>query len=115
MQYLKFPIQLHRILSADNLNIIKWWVDASYAAHGDMHGHTGGDHVIGTRVGTQHVKKEKLNTKSSTEAELIRAYDALPQMLWKKYFIEAQVYGIDEDIMYQNNLSAMLLETNGNK
>ena len=71
-------------MSADNLNIINWWVDAYYAAHDDMHGHTGGDHVIGKWVGNQHVKKEKLNTKSSTEAELIRADDALPQMLWKK-------------------------------
>ena len=36
-------------------------------------------------------------------------------MLWTKYFIEAQGYGIDENIMYQDNLSAILLETNGNK
>ena len=33
----------------------------------------------------------------------------------KKYFIEAQGYGIDDDIMYQDNLSAMLLETEGKK
>ena len=32
-------------------------------------------------------------------------------MLWTKYFIEAQGYGIDENIMYQDNLSTMLLET----
>ena len=36
-------------------------------------------------------------------------------MLWIKYFIEAQGYGIDENIMHQDNLSTMLLETISNK
>ena len=36
-------------------------------------------------------------------------------MLWTKYFLEAQGYGIDENIMYQDNLSVMLLEKNGKK
>ena len=50
-----------------------------------------------------------------TEAKLIGAHDALPQILWKKYFIKEQGYGIDKNVMYQDNLSAMLLETNGKK
>ena len=29
------------ILEIDNLNIIKWWVDISYATHPDCKGHTG--------------------------------------------------------------------------
>ena len=59
--------------------------------------------------------KKKLNTKSSTEAELIGADDAMPQMLWTRYFLEAQGYGIDENILYQDNMSPMLLENNGKK
>ena len=35
-------------------------------------------------------KKKKLNTKSSTEAELIGADNAIQQMIWKSYFLEAQ-------------------------
>ena len=31
------------------------------------------------------------------------------------YFLEAQEYGIDENITYQDNLSVMLLEKNGKK
>ena len=60
-------------------------------------------------------KKQKLNTKSSTEAELIGADNAMPQMLWTRYFLEAQGYGINENILYQDNMSAMLLEKNGEK
>ena len=41
MQYIKCTIRLPLILSADNLNIIKLWVDASYIEHDDMRRHTG--------------------------------------------------------------------------
>ena len=61
------------------------------------------------------ISKKKLNTKSSTEVELIGADDAIPQMLWARYFLEAQGYGIDENILYQDNMSAMLLGNNGEK
>ena len=102
-------------MSADNLNIIKWWVDASYAAHDDMCGHTEETMSLVCGLVLSMSKEQKLNTKSSTKAELIGADDALPQMLWIKYFIEAQGYGIDENIIYQDNLSTILLETNGKK
>ena len=58
------------------------------------------------------MKKQKVNKKISTEAELIGADDAMPQMLWTRYFLEAQGYGIDENILYQDNMIAMLLEKN---
>ena len=64
---------------------------------------------------TSMSNKQKINTKSSTEYEVIGADDALPQMLWTKYFMEEQGYNIDENIMYQDNMSAMLLEKNGKK
>jgi hypothetical protein len=58
-------------------------------------------------------KKQKINTWSSTESELVGADDMLPQIMWTRYFIEAQGFNVDESILYQDNLSAMLLEKNG--
>ena len=58
---------------------------------------------------------KKLNTKSSTESELVGADDVLPQMLWTNYFLDRQGYDIDENLMYQDNVSTMLLEKNGKK
>ena len=49
------------------------------------------------------------------DAELIGADYVMPQMLWTRYFLEAQGYGIDENILYQDNMSAMLLENKGKK
>ena len=57
-------------------------------------------------------KKKKINTKSSTEAELIGADDLMTHMLWTRYFLKAQGYGIDENILYQDNMKTVLLEKN---
>ena len=60
-------------------------------------------------------KKKKLNTKISTEEELIWGNNVMPHMIWKRNFLEAQGYGIDENILYQDKMSAMVLEKNRNK
>eukprot|EP00957_Ditylum_brightwellii_P020350 1535681-Ditylum_brightwellii.AAC.1 len=57
--------------------------------------------------------KQRLNTKSSTETELIGVDDAMAHVLWTTYFIEAQGYKMKSAKVYQDNLSAMLLEKNG--
>jgi hypothetical protein len=56
--------------------------------------------------------KQKLNTKSSTEAELVGVDDGMPQILWTRYFVEAQGYEVRQSTIYQDNQSAMLLENN---
>ena len=58
------------------------------------------------------LNKRKLNTKSSTETELIVADEVLNQALWTKNFLEAQGYKC-QVIIYQDNTSAILLEKNG--
>lgn len=58
-------------------------------------------------------RKQRLNTKSSTEAEVVAVDDASPQILWTNYFIKAQGYNISDTLVYQDNQSAMLLEVNG--
>ena len=55
--------------------------------------------------------RQKLNTKSLTEAELVGVDDVMPMVMWTKYFLKAQGYPVDTDI-FQDNQSAMLLEKN---
>jgi hypothetical protein len=40
-------------------------------------------------------------------------HEVLPQILWSRYFLEAQGYGVEESVVYQDNQSAMLLAKNG--
>ena len=56
--------------------------------------------------------KQKVNTRSSTEAELMAVDDAISQILLTKFFMEEQGYPT-EVTLYQDNRSAMLLENNG--
>jgi len=57
--------------------------------------------------------KQKLNTKSSTEAETIGASDYLPHTVWTMNFMAAQGYKNMESVFYQDNESAIRLERNG--
>ena len=60
-------------------------------------------------------KKQGMNTRSSTEAELVAADEVVGPMVWTLPFLEAQGYSVKENILYQDNRSAMFLETNGQK
>jgi hypothetical protein len=57
--------------------------------------------------------KQKCNTRSSTETELIALYNKLRDVVWMRYFMECQGYDIDECVIYQENISALSLEKNG--
>ena len=113
IKYLRATKNLKLTVSADDAHVLKWWVDGSYATHPDMKSHTGGTLSLGKGCIYNTSMKQKINTKSSTEAELVAMNDVLPQVLWTKYFLEAQGYGVNDNIVYQDNLSAILLEKNG--
>jgi hypothetical protein len=78
-----------------------------------MKSHMGGMMSLGKGAAYGTSTREKLNTKSSTEAELVGVNDVMPQILWTRYFLEAQGYGVEDSLVYQDNQSAILLEKNG--
>ena len=106
-------MDLELTMGADSLTQIRTWVDASYAVHPDMRSHTGGVISFGTGGIICKSSKQKLNTKSSTEAELIGASDYIPHTIWLKYFLEAQGYKVEKNFFEQDNESAIRLEKNG--
>ncbi|KAL7572571.1 hypothetical protein ACA910_000390 [Epithemia clementina (nom. ined.)] len=59
--------------------------------------------------------KQKINTSSSTEAELVGLNDALSLILCVRNFLEAQGYQISDNIVYQDNMSTIKLAKNGRK
>jgi hypothetical protein len=58
-------------------------------------------------------RKQKLNCRSSTHAELIGVDDMITQALWTGLFMAEQGYPLEKNIIYQDNKSSILLETNG--
>jgi hypothetical protein len=57
--------------------------------------------------------KQKLNTKSSTESELVGIDDMMPIIIWTRYFLLEQGYRVVENLLLQDNKSLILLERNG--
>ena len=77
-----------------------------------MKSHTGAILSVGKGAVNTVSAKQKLNTKSSTEAELVGADDVVMKALWMRYFLQEQGYE-SQTIIYQDNQSAILLEENG--
>ena len=102
-------------LRADDLSIVKWYVDASFAVHPDFKSHTGVAMTYGSGVPIAVSRKQKLNTRSSTEAELVGVDDGINLILWTKLFLEAQGIDIEVNKVFQDNQSAILLEVNGKR
>ena len=68
-------LYLPLILEINNLNIVKWWVDASYAIHPDCKGHTEAMMSLGKGATSSILWKQRICTKSSTESELVGVDD----------------------------------------
>ena len=89
------------------------WIDALHAIHENMRGHTGG--AMSNGVGTIHCKssKQKLNTRSTTESELVGVSEYLPYPIWQINFWKEQGYDVRNHYVYQDNESAIKMEKNG--
>ena len=91
IKYLQGTPDLALTLEADNAHVIKWWIDTSFMVHKDMHSHTG--RTLSLRKGSLYsaLSCQKINTESSTEAELVVAVDdVMPLILWMRYFLKVQ-------------------------
>lgn len=113
IQYLNGTSDLALTLQAGETRVVKWWIDAAFAVHSDSKSHSGAAMTLGQGMTYTSSVRQKLNTRSSTEAELVGVNDFMPQVLWTRYFLEAQGYGLRDNLVYQDNQSAILLEENG--
>ena len=83
------------------MGILKGWVDGSFAVHPNMRGHTGGGLTMGHGFPLSSSTKQKLNTRSSTESEVVGVDDLMPAILWMRNFLQAKGYGVKECIVFQ--------------
>jgi hypothetical protein len=113
MRFLKSTANDMLTLKADGSKIVKWYADASFAMHPDFWSHTGAVMKMGKGAITSISRKQGMNRRSSTEAEVVAADEVVGAMLWTKLFLQAHGYPVADNILYQDNRSAMLLEENG--
>ena len=84
----------------NDLHVVQWFVDISYAEHPDFKSHTGWVMTMGNGAVQSSSIKQKLVTQSTCESELVGANNASTKILWTKLFMEAQGYDIRENILY---------------
>ena len=113
LKYINGSKDLGICLEAGTGIVVFAYVDASFAVHGDMKSHTGG--VISLGKGPVYVRssKQRLTSKSSTEAELIGVSDTLPQIVWTREFLEQQGYVSSPAKIFQDNQSTIVLANKG--
>jgi hypothetical protein len=87
MEYLRGDRDRPLILGADNERMLMWYVDALFAVHPNMRGHTGGGMTMGGGFPISVFTKQKLNTKSLNESKLVDIDNMMPIILWTHYFL----------------------------
>ena len=105
-------IDNERIIGTDGENILRTWIDALYAVHTDIRGQTGGSISMGHGTVLNKTIKQKLNTISSAETEVVGVSDVLPFNIWMNNFLNAHGIDTKENILFQENQSAMKMEKN---
>ena len=100
-------------MTVESKEILKWYVDGSHNVHWDCKGHGGAIFTLGKGAISSYSRKMKMNTRSSTETELLGADMFMPEMLWSLHFIQAQGYDAECVGLHQDNISAQLLIKNG--
>jgi hypothetical protein len=91
---------------------IRWWVNTSHIVHKDCRGHTGAMMLLAKGATASFSNKQKINTKSFTESELVGIDQALSSILRTQHFIEAQGYSVEQNLLFQENQSTIHLEVN---
>jgi hypothetical protein len=87
MKFLKYLRKDVLTLQANGDGKLKWYADASFAVHPDYKNHKGAIMTMGKGAVQSISRKQKMNSQSSTEAELIAADDIVSPMLWTKLFL----------------------------
>ena len=113
LSYLYDTKRMPLTVGIDNLSVVKWWADASFAVHRDMKSHTGVLASLGRGAIYARSAAQKLNTTSSTEGEVVAGSEALAQALWTSSFLRHKGYAVKNALLHQDNQAAIRMHTNG--
>jgi hypothetical protein len=118
VRMMKFLKQTQRdclTLRADGSHTLRWHVDAAFKVRPDFKSQAGATLTMGKGAITSNSRKPSMNTRSSTDTELVAVDEFVGPMLWTRRFLEWQGYPVKDNILYQDNKSSILLEKNGRK
>ena len=115
LEFLNGTVTDKLTLGAESLDCLQNFVDVSFAVHADMRSHSGGVASFDRGVFMPLSRKQRLNTGSSTEGEIVGVSDYASNTIWLLKFLSAQGYKPKLTIIYQDNESAIKLLKHGKK
>jgi hypothetical protein len=89
------------------------YIDASFAVHSDMKGHTGGIVMVGDAPIIAISRKQQRVAKSSTESELIAVSDVISQVIQIRSYLIERGLNVGRATIMQDNQSTMRIIGNG--
>ena len=104
IQYLKGTEYLGLKLTLNNgIPELSCHIDSSYGTHRDGKSQTGSSTSLGKGSIESNSSKQKVNTKSAHESEIIGLSDRLSRLIWARNMILDQGVKIGPAIVYQDN------------
>ena len=113
LKYLNGTADLGLTLEVGSSISVIGFIDASYGVHADGKSHTGTAITLGSGVVFAKSTKQKVVSKSSTEAELIGLSDSASQVIWTREFLMGQGYQLDAATIFQDNMSTIAMVKRG--
>ena len=80
-----------------------------FLVHPNIQGHSGVGLSLGRGFPIVNFKKQKINTKISTETEIVVVDNFMPDICWTISFITAQGYNVRDNCLHQDNKSSIIL------
>ena len=90
LNFLKKMKEEKLTLEADDTQTINWYIDEAFGVHDDMERHTRACMTLGKGMICSFSNKQNINSRSSTEADLIAVDDKVSKVMWTKQFIKHQ-------------------------
>jgi len=113
LKYLHRTEDLVLVLSPSGIDEVEVSVDASYGTHPDGKSHTGKIISLGGATVAAGSSKQRIVTKSSTEAELVGLSDSVGDGIGAAEFLRSLGYSVKPVVFRQDNQSTIRMAENG--
>ncbi len=107
-------LMLPLILSANRTGILKWWVRGCSICNPSQHVRTQWRRpIFGKRISHCEFDQAETQYPKLYGIRNCGCNDFMPAICWTQYFMEAQGYQVQDNFLFQDNKSVILLEKNG--
>jgi hypothetical protein len=113
LKYINGTSELGLVLRTSDPMRIYAYIDASYGIHSDGKSHSALSLSLGAGSILSKSSKQKLVTKSSTEAELVAESDFASEAIFSREFLIAQGEIMPPATIFQDNMSTIAMIKNG--